>query len=395
MANLFDYLDWRDIDLQKTEFNEVDNLILARLSYFPLDDLMKVDEEITVEEAYHRFQGKEQEARILQKEDLDLFPRLAQSIRFKHLTISHFVNFLSPEEEKQFSAVTIHLPDQKMYIAYRGTDNTIVGWKEDFNMSFQELVPSQLDSVHYLEQIANHYPQKQILIGGHSKGGNLAVYAAAFCSFATKKRILEVYNNDGPGFHESIINSQEYQEILLRIHTFLPQSSIIGRLLNHKEQTTILKSTQTGIMQHDLYTWQVMGDHFVQDQFTNSSEFIDHTITDWLTEVSPEQRGKFIDTLFEILNATQVQTLSEMGAKWFSSAKTILKTYQKADEESKEIVLKTLSSLFHIAKHNIHIPKPNRKAKPISLLVNGQQENPKNLPKLVDKEKRDETRKYR
>lgn len=386
MANLFDYLDWRDIDLRKTEFNEVDNLILARLSYFPLDGLTQKEEDITIEEAYHRFQKQKEGARILQKEDLDLFPRLAQSIRFKNLTISNYVNYLSPEEEKQFSAVTVHLPDQNMYVAYRGTDNTIVGWKEDFNMSFQELVPSQLDSVQYLEQIAIQYPEKHILIGGHSKGGNLAVYAAAFCSFATKSRVNVVYNNDGPGFHESIINSQEYQEILPRIHTFLPQSSIIGRLLNHKEQTTILKSTQTGIMQHDLYTWQVMGDHFVEDQFTNSSEFIDHTITNWLKEVSPEQRGKFIDTLFEILNATQAQTLSEMGTKWFSNAKTMLKTYQKADEESKEIVLKTLSSLFHIAKSNIHIPKPKMKAKPINLLVSGTKGNPKNLPKLVNKE---------
>lgn len=385
MANLFDYLDWRDIDLRKTELNEVDNLILARLSYFPLDGLIQKEEKITIKEAYDRFQKQKERGRILQKEDLDLFPRLAQSIRFNNLLISDYVNYLSPEEEKQFSAVTIHLPDQSMYVAYRGTDNTIVGWKEDFNMSFQELVPSQLDSVQYLEQIANLYPEKQIYIGGHSKGGNLAVYAAAFSSFTTKQKVKLVYNNDGPGFHENIIHCQEYQEILPRVHTFLPQSSIIGRLLNHEEKTTILKSTQTGIMQHDLYTWQVMGDHFVEDQFTNSSEFIDHTITDWLKEVSPEQRGRFIDTLFEILNATQAQTLSEMGAKWFSSAKTMLKTYQKADEESKEIVLKTLSSLFHIAKNNIHIPKPKMKTKSTNLLVSGTKGNLKNLPQLLDR----------
>lgn len=385
MANLFDYLDWRDIDLRKTELNEVDNLILARLSYFPLDGLIQKEEKITIKEAYDRFQKQKERGRILQKEDLDLFPRLAKSIRFNNLLISDYVNYLSPEEEKQFSAVTIHLPDQSMYVAYRGTDNTIVGWKEDFNMSFQELVPSQLDSVQYLEQIANLYPEKQMYIGGHSKGGNLAVYAAAFSSFTTKQKVKLVYNNDGPGFHESIIHCQEYQEILPRVHTFLPQSSIIGRLLNHEEKTTILKSTQTGIMQHDLYTWQVMGDHFVEDQFTNSSEFIDHTITDWLKEVSPEQRGKFIDTLFEILNATQAQTLSEMGAKWFSSAKTMLKTYQKADEESKEIVLKTLSSLFHIAKNNIHIPKPKMKTKSTNLLVSGTKGNLKNLPQLLDR----------
>ena len=157
------------------------------------------------------------------------------------------------------------------------------------------------------------------MIGGHSKGGNLAVYAAAFCSFATKSRVNVVYNNDGPGFHESIINSQEYQEILPRIHTFLPQSSIIGRLLNHKEQTTILKSTQTGIMQHDLYSWQVEGKKFVSlEELTNGSQFVDKTIKDWLKAVSPEQRGECIDILFQILESTEATTMSEISRKKFN-----------------------------------------------------------------------------
>ena len=151
MANIFDYMQWRDIPLTKTEFNEIDNLILARFSYFPLDEkIMENDEKITIKESYERYNKKGTTARILQKEDVDLYPVLANSQRFGNLYISDFINKIDVEQEKQFSAITIHLPDDYIYVAYRGTDNTIIGWREDLNMCFSDTVPSQIDAVNYL-----------------------------------------------------------------------------------------------------------------------------------------------------------------------------------------------------------------------------------------------------
>ena len=359
MANIFEYMNWRDLKLKQVEFNEIDNLILARLAYFPFDGYLKEGEEITIKEAYQRYQELGTTGRILQEEDIDLYPILANSTRFGNMILTGYINKIDPFQEKQFSAITILMEDNTMYVAYRGTDNTIVGWKEDFNMSFSELVPAQTDSVAYLEKVAKQYKRK-IRVGGHSKGGNLAVYAASFCKPEVQKRIINVYNNDGPGFCDKVIASQEYQNILGRVHTYIPQTSIIGRLLNHEEETTILKSTQTGIMQHDLYTWQVLGGEFVKDELTNSSEFIDKTVTNWLKEVSPEQREKFIDTLFEILNATQAETLSDISSKVFSNAKTMVKTYQNLDSETKKIMIKTLEEFLKIGKSNISIPKLKR-----------------------------------
>lgn len=356
MANIFDYMDWRDLKLKQVEFNEIDNLILARLSYFPFDGLLEEGEEITIKEAYRRYQERGTTGRILQQEDIDLFPIVANSTRFGDMLLTGYINKIDPIQEKQFSAITILMEDDTMYVSYRGTDNTIVGWKEDFNMSFSELVPAQTDSVEYLEKIAKQYKRK-IRVGGHSKGGNLAVYAAAFVEPKIQRRIIKVYNNDGPGFCDKVVASKEYQNILDRVHTYIPQTSIIGRLLNHQEETTILKSTQTGIMQHDLYSWQVLGGKFVKDELTNSSEFIDKTITNWLKEVSPEQREKFIDTLFEILNATQAETLSDISSKVFSNAKTMIKTYQNLDLETKKMMTKTLEEFLKIGKNNISIPK--------------------------------------
>lgn len=360
MANIFDYMDWRDIELEKVEFNEIDALILARLSYFPLDGLIKANEELPLKEVYERYKKFGSVGRILQKEDLDLFPKLAYSKRFGQIKLTNFINKLDPVHEKQFSVTTIILPDKTLYVSYRGTDNTIIGWKEDFNMSFSELVPAQTDSVKYLEQISEKYNNYKLIIGGHSKGGNLAVYAAAFCNKKVQDRIIDVYNNDGPGFCDKVIQSEEYQNILNRVKTYIPQSSIIGRLLNHEEKTTILKSTQTGIMQHDLYSWQVLGDKFVKDELTNSSEFVDKTITDWLKAVTPEQRGKFVDTLFEIIYATGAETLTDIGSNKFESAKIILKTYQNIDEESKKMLTKTFNVFLSVAKNNIKMPKIKR-----------------------------------
>ena len=362
MANIFDYMQWRDIPLTKTEFNEIDNLILSRFSYFPLDEMIiGIDEKITIKESYERYNKKGTTARILQKEDIDLYPVLANSQRFGNLYISDFINKIDVEQEKQFSAITIHLPDDYIYVAYRGTDNTIIGWREDLNMCFSDTVPSQIDAVNYLNKIAKKYDNAElkILVGGHSKGGNLAIYASAFCDSSVQDKIVTVYNNDGPGFSENIVETEEYTNILNKIQTFMPQTSIIGRLLNHKEKITILESTQTGIMQHDLYSWQVLGDKFVKDEFTNSSEFIDQTISNWIKEVTPEQREQFVSVLFEVLNSTQAETLSEISGKWFTNAKTMIKSYKELDDKSKEALNKAVSIFVKVGKDNFRINAKN------------------------------------
>ncbi len=244
MANIFDYMNWRDLPLKQVEFNEIDNLILARLSYFPFDGYLNQGEKITVKEAYQRYQEQGTTGRILQQEDIELYPILASSTRFGNMILTSYSNKIDPIQEKQFSAITIEMEDDTLYVAYRGTDNTIVGWKEDLNMSFSELVPAQTDAVAYLENVAKQYQNKKIRVGGHSKGGNLAVYAAVFANPEVQKKIINVYNNDGPGFCDKVINSESYQNILNKVHTYIPQTSIIGRLLNHQEETTILKSTR-------------------------------------------------------------------------------------------------------------------------------------------------------
>ena len=342
-------------------------MILARFSYFPFDKIIRENEIATIKELSRRFSNQDvTKLPILWKDDVELFPLMGNSKRFGGMLATKYINKIDAEQEKQFSAITVLMPDGTIYVSYRGTDNTIVGWKEDFNMSFKSHIASQISAKEYLEiekyleEIAKEYPSSKIIIGGHSKGGNIAVYAATFASKDVKDRIINVYNNDGPGFCEDVIETPEYQEILPRVHTYIPQSSIIGRLMNHKEKYTIVESVQRGIMQHDLYSWQVLGKEFVTlKKLTNESEFIDKTIKDWLENVEPEKREQVIDAVFEILNTTEAQTMKELKANWFANAKTILGTYKNIDSDTKEMVWQTVNELLKVAKNNIfeELPK--------------------------------------
>ena len=345
MANVCDYVRWRgDLTLEQSEFNEIDNLILARFSYFPFDKIIRENEIATIKELSRRFSNQDvTKLPILWKDDVELFPLMGNFKRFGGMLATKYINKIDAEQEKQFSAITVLMPNDIIYVSYRGTDNTIVGWKEDFNMSFKSHIASQISAKQYLEEIAKEYPSSKIIIGGHSKG-----------------RIIKVYNNDGPGFCEDVIETPEYQEILPRVHTYIPQSSIIGRLMNHKEKYTIVESVQKGIMQHDLYSWQVLGKEFVTlKKLTSESEFIDKTIKDWLENVEPEKREQVIDAVFEILNTTEAQTMKELKANWFANAKTILGTYKNIDSDTKEMVWQTVNELLKVAKNNIfeELPK--------------------------------------
>lgn len=355
MSNVCEYVKWRgDLTLKQSKFNEIDALILTRLSYFPFDQLIQPNEEATVEELSKRFEKADKSTmKILWEDDNELFPLMGKSERFGKMIVTQYVNKINAEQEKQFSATTVILPDNTIFITYRGTDATIVGWKEDFNMCFKSHIASQKDAVEYLNMASKKY-KRPIRIGGHSKGGNLAVYAAMFTNPKVKKRIINIYNNDGPGFDDEIIKTKEYKEILPKVHTYIPQSSVIGRLLNHEEKYTVVQSIQKGIMQHDLYSWQLEGKEFIcLEKVTNGSEIFDKTLKEWLINITPEQRGIVIDTAFDILNTTEVEYFSELKKNWFLNIRLMLGRYKNLDDESKKVISEIVQKLVSTVKNII------------------------------------------
>lgn len=368
MATILDYLAWRgDLSFQQTPFNPVDNLILARISYLPFEGIVPGPDSknyVTIAEAAEQFEslakqpGSSQSSSVILKDDPSLLSAMGKSNRFGGLSLAHYINNIDINEEKQFSVVTIFGEKFPPYISYRGTDLTIVGWKEDFNMSFLSAVPSQLDAVAYLEKAAKTF-RGTLRVGGHSKGGNLAVYAAAFCNKHVQHRIAEVYNNDGPGFSNETINKESFQAIADKIHTFVPQSSVIGMLFEHEEKYTVVHSTQKGLMQHDLYSWEVSYNDVARlDEVDNNSKFIDRTMKDWLNSLEPDQRKELVNHLYDLLTSTNALTLQELTAQGLKNTGTIIKTMTGADETTRKNLSKIFSILVKAARNNINYILP-------------------------------------
>lgn len=362
MANILDYLRWRgDLPLTASPFNAVDSLILSVLAYVPFDGVVPPSatrKGPTIAEAAAGL-AESGAAAFRDGDDRDLLAALAASERFGSMRLCAYENVIDIGREKQFAAVTALTGDGRAYVAYRGTDHTLVGWKEDFNMSFMTPVPAQEAAVAYLERVASGL-RGRLRLGGHSKGGNLAVYAASFCRPRTQRRVSEVYNNDGPGFDASVIARDGYGNVRDRIRSFVPQSSIIGMLLEHAERYTVVQSTESGLMQHDPYSWSVLGTDFITvQQVTDESLFVDRTLKEWVGAMEPAQRELFIDAVFDVLSATEARTLAELSGDWLKSSITVAKTLRGLDEATRKVMLDALRLLFKAIRESLPAIMPS------------------------------------
>ena len=351
MNNILDYLKWRnDLTFEKDSFNEIDSLILSRLSYFRWELIFDNENECTIENAYNKFALLNQEKiHVLAKEDPDLFQLLAYSHRFKDCIVSDFVNLIDENDVIQFSAITIHLNSNLHYISFRGTDNTIVGWKEDLYMSFQSNIPAHKEALNYLRNIAKKYKGK-LYIGGHSKGGNLAMFASLFSSKIIQKRIFKVDNFDGPGLAQNLHDKVQFTDLYKRVQIYCPQNSIFGRMLYYEDsRRTLIFSNGHGVYQHDVYTWDVLGNQFIYaSKFEKESEIIDNALKEFLDKVSPNQRKETIDIIFDVLESTNEDTFKQLSSNWLKNSTQVVKYISKIEPEHRKIVLDSVKTLFSI-----------------------------------------------
>ena len=350
MADLFDYLLWRgDLPLDTVPPNPVDTLILSELSYLDLTGLVPEDflhpvPLSVVAEAFLALPDREDRDRV--KRDSELLAACAKTARFGRARLVFYRSELLPEMESQFAAVTWLLPGGCALITYRGTDLTLTGWKEDFNMSFQPCVPAQEKALRYLEAFARVH-SGPIRLAGHSKGGNMAVYAAACCQPQLQERLLTVHNHDGPGFHSSMLASDGYRAILPKVRTFLPQSAVVGMLLEHEEPYTVIKSRQVSLLQHEPYSWEVLGGDFVRmEEIDENSRFLDSTLKTWLAGRTMQERNEFVDAVYELLTAGEVADVRHVILP-----KNVLRYLRTltSDEQIRSILLREFTQIFRTA----------------------------------------------
>lgn len=351
MANIFDYLTWRgDLTFTQDPVNAVDALIFSALSYIHYGGSVAADPDTPVtlrDAAESYFVGDPGENSYRVKNDLELLKQAAQTTRFGLSRLVQYRDDFLPEQETQFAAMTFLLDDGTMFMSFRGTDSTLIGWKEDFNMSFQETVPSQRMAEQYTREVASKYVWP-LRLGGHSKGGNLAVFAAARSDSALQRRILEVYNNDGPGFTGYLMGDAGYLAMVPRIKTYIPQSSVIGMLLEHEEPYTVIRSKTVGLLQHDPYSWEVQGPSLIPVQGVDQgSVFLDATIKTWFAEMTDQERGQLVDVMFGLLGTGGVDKAADIFHP--KNIRNYLKTLS-SDENLRRILSKEFQGLIEAAK---------------------------------------------
>lgn len=351
MGNIYTYLKWRgDLDFTERPFCEVDNLVLSQLSYVDFSGIVPTVQEggnISLEAAALKLSARENDTASHQDEKESILARMARTNRFCHVKLSRYVDVLDEETQIQFAALHIELGDGTTYIAFRGTDDRLVGWREDFSMSFQ-LMPSQKSAAEYLRQTIID-PGMRYRVGGHSKGGNLAVYAAMQCPAGKQGQIIEVYSNDGPGICSSIVDIQLYQNIAPKLIRIVPEFCVIGALFEQEKPTKIVGSSADGFAQHDLLTWQVEGDHLCEKaNLSAKCMFYNEIFDTWLESASMEQRKAFTNDFFDALGAGGAKRVSELTGSGIGEIETILTALTTQSERKTKIVFgKFLASAFH------------------------------------------------
>lgn len=351
MASMLDYIAWRgDLSFSSSAPNEVDALIFSTLSYIPFRGSLERNPEKPVllrQAAREFFDIPDPEGYIRTQNDLELLKAAGESQRFGNIRIAEYRKIFIKERDTQFAAVTFLLDDGSIFISFRGTDNTLVGWKEDFSMCFRREIPSQKLAKQYLQDVLMDH-SGPVRVSGHSKGGNVAVYAVSQSVPVIRERILEVYNQDGPGFSEAFLEDPGYRQILPILHTQVPQSSVIGMILNRAEPIAIVKSNQSGIMQHDPFSWEVQGNRLVAvDSLSGNSIFLQLTIKNWLLGMDMETRVRMVDMLFDLLTSGDVEVTGDL----FQPKNLVACVSRlRSSETIRKYLTEDLTGLFHAAK---------------------------------------------
>lgn len=354
VTTVFDYLRWRgDLTFAQDAFNEVDNLILCIIAYlnfrrFPELCSRDADKAVLMSDIVPRMTAEDEQQGLSPNNYIPLMKLAAESCRFAPVRLFGYETVRDETREMQLDALSFLLPDGTLFCAFMGTDRSLVGWKENLNLSYMDAVPAQIGAVEYVEDMAWRCPERPVRIGGHSKGGNLAAYAAIHIPEALQARMLDAYNNDGPGFRRDVTDTAEYRRIAAKLHTYIPAASIVGVLLEHTEDYTVVASSSRAIMQHEPLTWNVLGNRFVrQEERSEFGKASDDVVREWLASLSPQERKEFSNALFDMFTqGGTVQSLEDVR-------QSELLRRLAADEKQRGIVSEALRRLMADVKDEL------------------------------------------
>lgn len=361
MRNIVAYMAEEQRTFAESPFNPVDSLVFSTLAYLnyeaspclppsPAGHVLLHDVVMLSDWEALSFGSWMEDA----KGTAAFLRALSSSRRMRDIRVSFYVSERSDVVEKQFSAVTLSFPGAEgttAYLAFRGTDGSFAGWKEDFNLCFKEVIPSQRTALAYASGVASAF-EGPLILGGHSKGGNLAEYAALTLDAGAFDRVRAVFNHDGPSFLDDPSPRIDDPRFVGRLHKTVPESSAFGMILERRSDYRVVKSSALSVFQHEPFTWQVEGDDFVYQEALNpSAVFFDEALDAWLRGKTPEERERFIDAIYELLASTEANSWAEFQENLFANTRLMLGARSKLDAEAKSFIWQTLGSLGGILKN--------------------------------------------
>ena len=367
MKNMLDYIkEFGHVSFEERAFSEIDALVLTELEYLPLENVVPSDENgenfVTVKEIAEYMQEHKQELfdenpMMITQERHEVSQVIADAPRFQSLKFFGVVSEWDKDTTKQFAAVTVEVEPSVRLVVFRGTDETLIGWKEDFLMTYSPLVAAQTDAKEYLAKQASLWGG-DLMISGHSKGGNLAIYAAATQEEDVQLRIVDIFCFDSPGLYRSVLETKGYQNIVPLAMRYIPQDSLVGLMLESEVPYVIVKSNATGAMQHSAMTWEIEDGQFIKmEKLTKNSQLNDQTFKKWTESVSDEELELFWNVFFELLFSVGIDTVNDLYGEFMHYVQEFLKAAGNMDEEKRElltrIALLLVSTRFEVWKDSL------------------------------------------
>ena len=353
MGNLLEYIRWRgDIPFSVVPPGEADELIFSHLAYLDLNGIVS-DTPVKLSQAYVLWKQKGYSApkgihsRFIWDEIIPMFGKASATKRFSDCLFSDFACECNEEKGSQFGAVTITLPGiPGEHILFRGTDDTLIGWKENFCMSYLPAVPAQTSALSYL---CRHKDAGELTVCGHSKGGNLAVFAASAAPEALQEKIQCVWNFDGPGFRQDFLRSDGYRRVAGKTRTYVPESSVFGMMLANDGRYRVVRSSAAGVAQHDGFSWEISGSGFCRAKALSEKSRLHHRIMErWLAGIPDDCRAAIVDCLFRLLSDENFRSMTEVKAK--ENRYRVVYAYLRADAESRRLLSKHFLPLIRLWK---------------------------------------------
>lgn len=362
MAKTMDYLQWRgDLKFSNDPFNDIDALIFSLLSYLPYKEIVpgiESNKEISLKDVSIQYFSK---GPTVKEKPSNINPTLSSSFdaeldellkvasscpRFEDIRLSRYDENTDFVIGRQFAAVTftLHNAEHQKVIAFRGTDNSLVGWQEDFKLVCMEQIPAQESACKYLERTIGLLTSP-FIVCGHSKGGNLAMYAGSHLNPTRQSRLTKIINFDGPGFDFSIVQRDSFSHCEHKIFSYIPEESMVGMLLEPVGKRTVVSSSGRFMSQHNALNWGVERSTFVHGNLSSNAKLLEKTLKTWITEISIPEREMFLEALFDILGASEGTAIKFDPQENLKEIKNILTKYAKLDKKTKTLLGQVFNSL--------------------------------------------------